>query len=1512
MFDDTARRAPLLRFWLLLMSVGATLVAPSAAFAWKPYTHVYAAREALKDALDDGKIEIRGRQYSVDPIVLAALSEEVPSFQSGVIGPDGFPDLTYGQSVIHPTDTGKWLRLLHRNAWSFWETAGNLPPIFREAAQEEARRSIAFAYGFLAHAAGDMWGHTFVNDFAQGVFPGIAEFAEIDKAEIAFRHLIVEGYVGDATPGFDGNPEFGPAPGPNCPQGNPLCDRSDDSTPGIAFEIPRLFIYQSLIADSAATPLPDRGPLIGFFKDMRTGLIGFKNSNFTKGLEDAVKDWGRTNSQYETLKKDCAFDDLSDAIFCPIAIGAMGLSVTADAGEAIFDAGRAVVAESLSHVLSGYINSWVDDIDRGLEAWPNLGLALSKALFDAQTRRNLQNTECTRHLAGTLARDDCEKGIGLTDTLSSSTDPFVNDHLLSMLGAPDAVGDVRKALDELTSRIDQIINALNLPFNPVRAARDTVRRFARDLIKDAIEDTLGVDLDALQSFTAAPGAWFLVDETGPALGSLLGFPGQSLKLFEHGEHDRADGYLVMPGGHHIPTGAPFPNFPVGATRLSDQATFDQAAFRALANTITMIKLLFLEESELNRLAGEVLVEAGFIDDASLVRTYGRDSDSPANIMFSSLQSSDPWLKSIDSDHGWRADGMPRFCNDGAPCPKEGVKDPIRRSPDLNGGTGHFPMWRSCALRPVFRRIFSDWEGADFPDYGDDPSSDPSDPTAPTPRATFSTNGIVANGVQIVPPGTRVRIDATDNFFKQSKIDVRARVLRSGASHVPFVPLRPGGELTIPSGDDGLWRAEYAASDPCSRNTGPASYLFAVDGTAPTVSFVEPALGAVYPIGTQLTLRFLVEEPLDGSGVASSEARIDGTWVSLDSPIDTFDLGPGMHTLVVSTIDRLGNTGTSALPFRVDATVDGLRNSLERLFATGGFDNEPLFRQVQANVAAAVAAHGAGDVTRARLELQRAFDALWTTYKAGCQERCGGVERGALRRLITTTVEVSLTLGRAVASPDAGRGPALILFDYVNNGFLQTLIGDAYRDLIEAVTPAAAASLDNYDRDVRAAAETFSGTLTRHLVECAKRTSCGLDRAYGQVLMNLLGALRPEGRIVFVVADGPRSVPDQLLADRLRGLGFAPQVLTDAEANADTTAGALAVIISESVRSAAVGTKLRNILSGVLSLERALVDEFGLAGGAWNVDQGATTGQQRIDVTDCNHPLAAGLCGAVSASFADGDFGWSVPATGVSAIAKIVQQPTRAAIVAAERGTVVGGSPLTGRRAGWFASADLPRSLTVEGWRLFDAAVRWTAARPALLVVGTASPLSPSDGVLARSLAEVGYAVRTLAASAYTPELGSGHDVIVISESVQSGDLAPKLGRLDAGLVVLEPALFDDLGMTGTGWQQDFGDAAAQTKLELLGNTGVLTAGRSGVVTLTTSPSKFVWGRPGSAAEHVARIPNTDRWGIFLYRQFSFLANGSLAPAPRIGWFAGSDTVAALNRDGLELLVNALRTAGRYD
>ena len=162
-----------------------------------------------------------------------------PFYDAGVIGPDGYPDLIMGQAVIHPENTGKWLRHVVDKAW---------------AAQSDARYSedqkleiLAFSYGFLTHAAGDMWAHTLVNDFAQGVFPEVGDIlTDPAAAAIALRHIIIEGYIGDATPGFDGNPNRTLVPGEVNEDGD--AEVSDDSTPGIPYGIPPdLFLWETFI-----------------------------------------------------------------------------------------------------------------------------------------------------------------------------------------------------------------------------------------------------------------------------------------------------------------------------------------------------------------------------------------------------------------------------------------------------------------------------------------------------------------------------------------------------------------------------------------------------------------------------------------------------------------------------------------------------------------------------------------------------------------------------------------------------------------------------------------------------------------------------------------------------------------------------------------------------------------------------------------------------------------------------------------------------------------------------------------------------------------------------------------------------------------------------------------------------------------------------------------------------------------------------------------------------------------
>lgn len=178
----------------------------SHAFAWKPYTHVFAANEAVATVLaGNNYVVINGQQYDVIPEVADAIRNFPDFYRAGVIGPDAYPDIYVGQGFIHPDtrnangngpwESGdghsfsyEWLRHVYQAGWAKYNaTSGN----------DDGQKCLAFAYGYLTHAAGDMWAHSFVNDIAAGVFPDITDVPNLD---IAARHIVVEGYVGKWTP----------------------------------------------------------------------------------------------------------------------------------------------------------------------------------------------------------------------------------------------------------------------------------------------------------------------------------------------------------------------------------------------------------------------------------------------------------------------------------------------------------------------------------------------------------------------------------------------------------------------------------------------------------------------------------------------------------------------------------------------------------------------------------------------------------------------------------------------------------------------------------------------------------------------------------------------------------------------------------------------------------------------------------------------------------------------------------------------------------------------------------------------------------------------------------------------------------------------------------------------------------------------------------------------------------------------------------------------------------------
>jgi hypothetical protein len=398
------------------------------------------------------------------------------------------------------------------------------------------------------------------------------------------------------------------------------------------------------------------------------------------------------------------------------------------------------------------------------------------------------------------------------------------------------------------------------------------------------------------------------------------------------------------------------------------------------------------------------------------------------------------------------------------------------------------------------------------------------------------------------------------------------------------------------------------------------------------------------------------------------------------------------------------------------------------------------------------------------------------------------------------------------------------------------------------------------------------------------------------------------RALLVVENaGSLRASDEKLRARLASLGFtvdigkAPSVVT-ADAN-----GRGLVVISESVNPSDVGTKFLNSTVPMVVCEPVSFRDLKMTGGTWGTDKGDATNQTKLQIT-AGHPLAAGLSGQVTVVTAASKFVWGNPSTAARKVAAILGSTTKWGIFAYDTGESMVGMNAPARRVGFFVGQDTPALLNNEGWKLFDAAVRWATAAKALLTVKTATPLSPGDDALKRRLEEqhgLEVLVR-LEGDARTNDLGDLR-VHVISESISSTLVDDRYLNSPAPTLVLEPNLYDDMKLTGTVSGTDFGEVDGSTELEVLPGHP-LAAGLSGRLVASSAPFRFGWGKPGAEAIKAATLVGLPAASsIFAYEGGANMV-GTRATAPRVGFFSEQNSPAFFTPEGVALFDAAVRWA----
>jgi hypothetical protein len=149
----------------------------------------------------------------------------------------------------------------------------------------------------------------------------------------------------------------------------------------------------------------------------------------------------------------------------------------------------------------------------------------------------------------------------------------------------------------------------------------------------------------------------------------------------------------------------------------------------------------------------------------------------------------------------------------------------------------------------------------------------------------------------------------------------------------------GESFTLAPHADGAAAIEHEPSDPCRTGIATVDTLV-VDDTPPVITITAPVADPPsYDTDDLIPVTYSAN---DGAGVgvdaATFEVSLDGNPVADDFVIDTYLLDAGLHTITVGAGDRLGNTSTSTVSFRVRATAESLYSNVQRAIADGDVTN----------------------------------------------------------------------------------------------------------------------------------------------------------------------------------------------------------------------------------------------------------------------------------------------------------------------------------------------------------------------------------------------------------------------------------------------------------------------------------------------------------------------------------------------------------------------------------------------
>ncbi len=766
--------------------------------AFDTRTHVWVAQQVINDLdragdkEDTVTIEPFG-EFLVDPVIAHAIRNNPDVYRAGALGPDAFPDIVGGQVTTHPGvdvllggwQTDDWLKhvlssmeqrmdyanlqdvmagnpdaLLAEEESTKSEYESKFFDLYTEADQKadsaaEGFKEIALSYGYLSHAAGDYFAHTYINWYAGDAF----ELTDDDGLDVELRHMVLEKFIATKQPPLldvNGNNVGKPHESIYVDEALPvdyIVDtllQNDDAANqyDLSGSAPHLVYMHQMIENlkDARKELDDikRNIVSQFIDEIVTeaadAAIAVYTTPYIETAEqaiDACESLGdllgedmriqkqnqliaaRTNNfdlmNENILLRAAWYDDVGDAI-------GDGIDDTSDnIGDAVDDTSDNVgdVIDDTSDNIGDLLSDTTENLGHAVTTIVAAGADVTQGLIDAL------DDPCA------LASDPLEQLIVEVEKASDNLSDFAGDlaSLKLIINSIDAVlgnwqHDLKAANREyilMSSRIgrevmdkesgdalaemSEFLSCQAPAYVAIPSTLTTTGCFASDVLAD-LDNEITKIIDGIFPIKAKIDKIKdkikdkIVGEIGKQIVAALEAEDE-LELLKLATEDGSDENLI---NAFALTGGPAKLLPIpdivgrasADMNLDSNGYFQASKFVPVANAIVLAKLSLLDDTQLNILVARAGVQHTAYNDQYLFNDYGSDRYSSFNILFGGV-------RSIDGNFAWMpiAPHWPR--QNGF---KEESLDEERSFGYENNGLDGFRLWLDPEAREkIFKKIF---------------------------------------------------------------------------------------------------------------------------------------------------------------------------------------------------------------------------------------------------------------------------------------------------------------------------------------------------------------------------------------------------------------------------------------------------------------------------------------------------------------------------------------------------------------------------------------------------------------------------------------------------------------------------------------------------------------------------------------------------------------------------------------------------------------------------------------